>query len=193
MWIQQERSPKCNYFPGITEDLIFFFFYFKVEGQDYKKTLIKSSPFWNILQWFFFLVTGESDDSASAPSPEVQSSCVKQDGQKLLQGHLYYAVFPVVNHCAVSIFSLFNLFLFSQIQFWYRYYTVLKRRAPFLSQNSLYVLLLPLKSCKVNRLLQGCQSIILIWKCQKKKGAKKSTAASRPQQAHVSYKHGPFF
>lgn len=165
-WIQQERSPKCNYFPGITE-LFLFFFTLKLKGKTIKKTLCsqrKSSPFWNLLEWFFFLVTGESDDSAS----EVQSSCVKQDGQKLLQGHLYYAVFPVVNHCAVSIFSLFNLFLFSWIQFWYRYYTVLKRWAPFLSQNSLYVLLLPLKSCKENRLLQGCQSIILIWKCQKK-------------------------
>lgn len=106
MWIQQERSPKCNYFPGITENLIFFFFTLKLKGKTIKRhfALRKCSPFWNILQWFFFLVTGESDDSASAPFPEVQSSCVKQDGQKLLQGHLYYAVFPVVNHCAVSIF-----------------------------------------------------------------------------------------
>lgn len=85
--------------------------------------------------------------------PPERSRTVKQDGQKLLQGHLYYAVFSVVNHCAVSIFSLFNLFLFSGIQFRYGYYIVFKE-APFLPQNSPYELLLPQKSCRMGRLLQ---------------------------------------
>lgn len=127
----------------------------------------------------------------------------KTGRSKTATGHLYYAVFSVIYHCAVSFF-LFKLFL-SSVGLSVLNIVILLlggknfKQVPFLSDNLLYERILPLKSCKDEQ--TNARSSFKSFYFESAKNhkyylvAEESTTALRRQQTQLNLenKHTDFF
>lgn len=201
--VQQGWLSKLSplYFPGIKDHVVFLYSNSELglEGQDNAVNLVllwRQQPaggFWNILGWFFSLGHGKNWWVCLVMvCPCWLSVPCKTGRTKTAMGHLYYAVFSVIYHCAVSFF-LFKLFLSSVgfISTEYCYSIVLKKQVPFLSDNLLYGHKLPLKSWRAKDEQTNARSSLKSFYFESAKNhkyylvAEESTTALRRQQIRL--------